>query len=63
MMVRSPLLNLQGNPHAEAIQAARDKHFAAGARLRKSDHLLLAFLMERCVLGGLKGGKGTGMDE
>lgn len=46
MLVRSPLLNLQGNPNAEAIQAAREKHLG-GARLRKSDHLLLALLMER----------------
>ena len=48
MLVRSPFLNLQGNPQAEAITAARERHLG-GARLRKSDHLLLALLMERCV--------------
>lgn len=48
MLVRSPLLSLQSHPDAEAIAAAREKHLG-GARLRKSDHLLFALLMEKCV--------------
>lgn len=46
MLVRSPFLSLQNHPQAAAIEAAREKHLG-GARLRKSDHLLLALLMER----------------
>lgn len=50
MQVRSPLLNLQGNPQAAAIQQERDKQLG-GARRRKSDHLQYALLMERWVGG------------